>query len=94
MNKWINISDELPEPGSIVIAGHSAGWIERDVLFAEGGFRKRHNALTGGEAGYRQKDWKKPNGDPASPEDWPWGQTLRPTHWQLYPEPPQINHQR
>lgn len=84
---WVPIS-KPPANGSIVTAGHTAGWTVPDVLYVDGHFYQRVNHLTGGHAGFKQKDWKKPNGDPASPDEWPWGPELFPTHYMPAPVPP------
>jgi len=86
--QWIPVSEQ-PKDGSIVTVGHTAGWIEPDILFRQGKFYKRVNHLTGGDAGFKQKDWKKPDGNPAGPDEWPYGPELFPTHYQPLPQPPQ-----
>lgn len=87
--QWVPVLSSPPDNGSIVTAGHTVGWIEPDILFRDGHFYKRVNHLTGGDAGFKQKDWKKPDGNPASPDEWPWGPELFPTHYQPLPSPPQ-----
>lgn len=90
-NPWISVKDRLPENRQRVIVGHSLGrWVKDDVLFVaeDQSFRLRVNAATGGDAGYKQKDTKKPNGDPAGPDDWLWGAQTFPTHWMPLPTPP------
>lgn len=92
--EWIRIADRLPQNRQKVIVGHSKGqWVRDDVLFVaeDQSFRLRVNAATGGDAGYKQKDTKKPNGDPAGPDEWLWGWQAFPTHWMPLPEAPSGN---
>lgn len=88
---WISITDKLPLDKQKVTIGHCHGkWIEWDVLFIakDNSFRLRVNANLGGDAGYKQKDTKKPNGDKAGPDEWLLGAQAFPTHWMPLPETP------
>lgn len=86
--RWIPVTEKLPNQGDKVIAGHTSGWVWDDIMFLDGAFRLRKNAETGGSAGYKQKDTKKPNGDPAGPDEWLWGGICSPTHWMPIPPRP------